>query len=75
MASFEKMGAVMAENDGKVVGIDDELSTFLLGINLYSSIGLSESHDLRKFLQLYNGFLGKGAQVSTSYENLTCTCM
>ena len=54
-ASFEKMGAMMADNDGKLIGIYDELSAFLSGINLYSSKGITESHDLHKFLQLYNG--------------------
>ena len=52
MCSFEKMGAMMAENDGKLIGIYDELSAFL-------SKGLSESHDLHKFLQLYNGLRWK----------------
>ena len=54
-SSFEKMGALMADNDGKILGLYDELSAFLTGINLYNSKGLSDSHDLHKFLQLYNG--------------------
>lgn len=31
-ASFEKMGAMMAENDGRLLGIYDELTTFLTQI-------------------------------------------
>ncbi len=58
-ATFEKMGALMAENDGKLLGLYDELSSFLTGINLYNSKGLSESHDIHKFLQLYNGLQWK----------------
>ena len=54
-ASFEKMGELMAENNGKLLGLYDELSAFLTGINLYNSKGLSDSRDLHKFLQLYNG--------------------
>lgn len=47
-----KMGALMADNDGRLLGLYDELSAFLTGINLYNSKGLSDIH---KFLQLYNG--------------------
>ena len=54
-ASFEKMGALMSENDGRLLGLYDELTTFLTQINLYKSKGLSDSHDLAVFLQLYNG--------------------
>lgn len=55
-ASFEKMGELMAENDGRLLGLYDELSAFLTGINLYNSKGLSDTRDFHKFLQLYNGF-------------------
>ncbi len=58
-ATFKKMGALMAENDGKLLGLYDELSSFLTGINLYNSKGLSESHNIHKFLQLYNGLQWK----------------
>ena len=34
-ASFKKMGTLMAENDGRLLGLYDELSAFLTGINLY----------------------------------------
>lgn len=54
-ATFEKMGAMMAENHSKLIGLYDELSSFLTQINLYKSRGLSDSHDLAVFLQLYNG--------------------
>ena len=54
-ATFEKMGVLMAENEGELLGLYDELSSFLTGINLYNTKGLSESHDIYKFLQLYNG--------------------
>lgn len=51
-ATFEKMGAMMAENHSKLLGLYDELSSFL---TQYKSRGLSDSHDLALFLQLYNG--------------------
>ena len=34
-ASFEKMGALMNENSGRLLGFYDELSAFLTQINLY----------------------------------------
>ena len=53
-ATFEKMDAPMAENGGRLLGIFDELSTFLTKIKLYSSRGLTDSHELAMFLELYN---------------------
>lgn len=54
-ASFEKMGELMATNHSKLLGMYDELSTFLAQINVYRGKGLSDSHDLSTFLSLYNG--------------------
>lgn len=54
-ATFEKMGAMMADNHSKLLGLYDELSSFLTQINLYKGRGLADSHDLALFLQLYNG--------------------
>ena len=54
-ASFEKMGELMATNHSKLLGIYDELSTFLAQINVFRGKGLSDSHDLSTFLSLYNG--------------------
>jgi hypothetical protein len=53
-ATFEKMGAMMASNNNKLLGLYDELSTFLAQINIYRGKGVSESHDLATFLSLYN---------------------
>lgn len=55
VATFEKMGALMDDNNGKLLGIYDELTTFLTQINLYKSRGHADSHDVAVFLQLYNG--------------------
>ena len=52
--TFEKMGPLMAENGGRLLGIYDELSTFLTKIKLYSSCGLMDSHELAMFLEMYN---------------------
>ncbi len=38
-----------------MLGIYDELSTFLAQINVYRGKGLCESHDLATFLSLYTG--------------------
>lgn len=54
-ASMEKMGAMMNENDNKMIGIYDELTHFLTQIKVYRNRGLSDTHDLAMLLQLYNG--------------------
>lgn len=54
-ASFEKMGVLMSQNFERLLGFYDELSAFLSQINLYKGRGLSDSHELSVFLQLYNG--------------------
>ena len=53
-ATFEKMGALMSENSCRLLGFYDEMSAFLTQINLYRGQGLSDSHELSLFLQLYN---------------------
>ena len=54
-ASMEKMGDMMAENGNKLIGLYDEIKHFLTQINVYRNRGLSDTHDLAMFLQLYNG--------------------
>lgn len=54
-SSFEKMGSLMHENSGRLLGLYDELTSFLSQIRLYRGGGLSESHELALFLQLFNG--------------------
>ena len=54
-ASFEKMRALMYENSARLLGLYDELAAFLSQIKLYRGGGLSESHELALFLQLFNG--------------------
>ena len=44
----------MSENGGRLLGMFDELSSFLTKIKLYSSRGLTDSHELAMFLELYN---------------------
>ena len=45
----------MNENSGRLLGLHDELASFLSQIHLYRGGGLSESHELALFLQLYIG--------------------
>lgn len=52
-ATFEKTGELMSLNGGRVLGMYDELTTFLTQINLYRGRGLADSHELALFLQLY----------------------
>ena len=54
-AIIEKMGALMSQNDGRLLGLYDELSAFLTQINVYSGRGLFNSHELSLFLQIFNG--------------------
>ena len=54
-ATCEKMGDKMAENGGRLLGLYDELTTFLTQLNLYRGKGLSLTHEMAVFLQLYNG--------------------
>ena len=58
-ATFEKMGALMAENGGRLLGMYDELSAFLSKIKLYSNRDLTDSHELAVFLELFNANLWK----------------
>lgn len=44
----------MSENGGRLLGMYDELSAFLTKIKLYNSRGLTDSHELAMFLELYN---------------------
>ena len=53
--SFEKMGALMSDNHCKLFGLYDEQSMFLSQINVTRGRGLSDSHELALFLQLYGG--------------------
>ena len=52
--TLEKMGALMNENSCRLLGLYDEMTSFLTQINLYRGRGLSDSHELSLFLQLYN---------------------
>ena len=51
--SFEKMGALMNAIHSKLLGLYDELPMFLTQINVFCGKGLSDSHELAVFLQLY----------------------
>ena len=50
---FEKMGSLMSENNCKLIGLYDELAMFLSQINVFRGRGLSDSHEVALFLQLY----------------------
>ena len=69
-ASFEKMGALMSDNSSRLLGIYDELTTFLGQLNIYRGRRLTESHELSVFLQLFNGHPWRrdtGKRVKLSY--------
>ena len=52
--SYEKMGDLMSGNDGRMLAMYDELTSFLSQLNIYRGKGIIESHDLSSFLSLYN---------------------
>ena len=52
--SFEKMVALMSEYTCRLLSFYDEILAVLTQINLYRGRGLSDSHELSLFLQLYN---------------------
>ena len=60
------MGALMAENGGRQLGMIDELSAFLIKIRLHSSSGLTDGHERAMFLELYNA--------NPRTRTTTCTC-
>lgn len=43
----------MFQNHWKLLGLYDELSMFLSQVNIFRGRGLSDSHELAVFLQLY----------------------
>ena len=51
--SFEKMGSIMQENNGKILALYDELAMFLSQVNVFSGKKVMDSHELAVFLQLY----------------------
>ena len=77
-ATCEKMGDLMASNGGRLLGLYDELSSFLSQLNLYRGKGVALSHELALFLQLYNGhsWTRSTGNLKTSlcvYDRLTIT--
>ena len=51
--SFEKMGDLMRDNHGKLLGLYDELPTFLAQVNICRGRALADSQQVAIFLQLY----------------------
>ena len=61
---MEKMGAMMAENGNKLIGLYGEITHFLTQINVYRNRGLSDTHDLAIcFFNCTMDYLGHGKQV------------
>ena len=64
--SLEKLGDMMASNSGCLLGLYDELTTFLSQVNIYPPKGIVTSHELATMLSLYNGN-SWSRQTGTSY--------
>lgn len=52
--SFEKMGALLEENHGKLIGLYDEFALFLSQMNAFRGKGMTQSNEVSVFLQLYD---------------------
>ena len=74
--SFEKMGDLMEKNHWKLLGLYDELSVFLSQVNIFRGRGLSDSHELAVFLQLYGAdpWVRRTGEFIcvVSYDTLSC---
>ncbi len=53
--SFEKLGELMMQNHGKLLGLCDELPMFLAQLNICRGRALCDSQQVAIFLQLYGG--------------------
>lgn len=53
--TFETLGEIMSQNDGKMLGLNDELTNWLSQVNLYSGAkGLLDTHQFTKLLALFS---------------------
>lgn len=53
---FQKMGATICKNNnGRLIEMFDDLSSFLSNINVYNGHSVSDGNDLLMFLDLFNG--------------------
>ena len=51
--SLEKMGALISENNGRLLGLYDELAMFLSQMNIFHGKSITDSRELCVFLQLF----------------------
>ena len=51
--SLEKMGALISENNGRLLGLYDELAMFLSQMNIFHGKSIIDSRELCVFLQLF----------------------
>ena len=51
--SLEKMGALMSENNYRLLGLYDELAMFLSQMNIFHGKSVTDSRELSLFLQLF----------------------
>lgn len=45
----------MSDNDSRLIGLFDELSSFLSKINIFNGRSVSDGNELSMFLELFNG--------------------
>ncbi|XP_044177155.1 uncharacterized protein LOC114970457 isoform X2 [Acropora millepora] len=75
--NVEKLGELMAKNDGKVLGLCDELTNLLSQVNLHSGAkGLLDTHEFTKVLELFSGTAWSRQTVSGNANfNMPRTCL
>ena len=80
--SLEKMGELMQDNHGKLLGLYDELPMFLAQVNICRGRALADSQQVAIFLQLYGadswvrrtGMCLHAANFGPRGSTDTCTC-
>ena len=71
--SLEKMGALMSENGGRLLGLYDELIMFFSQMKIFHGKGVSDSRELSLFLQLFGA--KSWARKTGKYRSIVCQCM
>jgi ABC-type Na+ transport system ATPase subunit NatA len=70
--TLEKLGVLMSENNGKLLGLYDELLMFFSQMNIFHGKNITDSRELSVFLQLFGGKswsrkTGKNAHITVAH--------
>lgn len=75
--SLEKLGAIMSENNGRLLGLYDELAMFFSQMNIFHGKNVSDSRELSIFLQFFGAksWSRKTGTLKRYYYIIHCNCM